>query len=60
MTTPAADKTAENQRSQNGQGKKDAASVDRSALKRVHGFGRFDGRNCQTHDPPLDEVSHHE
>ena len=60
MTTPAADKTAENQRGQNGHGKKDEARVDGPALKRVHGLGRFDGRNRPAHDPPLDDVSHHE
>ena len=60
MTTPAADKTAEDQRSQNGHGKKDETRVDRAALKRVHGLGRFNRRNRPTHDPPLDNVSHHE
>ncbi len=33
MTTPAADKTAEDQCGQNGQGKKDEARVDGPALK---------------------------
>ena len=60
MTSPAADKTAEDQRGQNGQGKKDEASVDSATLKRVHGLGRFDRRNRPAHDPPLDDVSHHE
>ena len=41
-------------------GKKDKARVDGPALKRVHGLGRFDGRNRPAHDPPLDDVSHHE
>jgi len=60
VTTPAADKAAEDQRAQNGQEKKDEARVDGPALERVHGLGRFDGRNRPAHDPPVDDVGHHE
>jgi len=60
VTTPAANKAAEDQRAQNGHGKKDEARVDGPTLERVHGLGRFDGRNRPAHDPPLDEVSQHQ
>ena len=60
MTTPAADKASENQRRQNCQSKKDKSRVDESALQRVHGLRRFDGRNRLAHDLPLNDVRDHE
>ena len=60
MATPSADEAPENQGRQDGEGKKDETSVDRAALERVHGFGWFNWGNSPAHDPPLDEVCHHQ
>ena len=60
MTTPATNKTPEDERRQNCQAKKDEARVNEPVLQRVHRLRRLDGRNRSAHDPPLDDVRDHE
>ena len=60
MTTPTADKTSEDQRRQDREGKKDKPSIDESLLEGVHRLRRFNGRNRFARNPPLDKVSNHE
>jgi hypothetical protein len=60
VTTPSTHKTAEDERRQNCQAKKDEAGVHEPVLQRVHGFGWLDGRNRSTREPPLDDVRDHE
>ncbi len=45
VASPAADKTSEDQRRQNREGKKDEAGIDRSPLERVHGLRRLNRRD---------------
>ena len=60
VTTPATNKTPENERRQNCQAKKDEARVHKPILQRVHRFRGLDGRNRSAHEPPLDDVRDHE
>ena len=60
MTTPAADKTSEDQGRQDRQGKKDKPGVDRPPLERVHGLGGLNRGNGLARDPPLDDVGDHQ
>ena len=60
VTTPATNKTPEDQGRQNCQRKKDEARVDESPLQRVHRLRGLDGRNRFAHDPPLNDVRDHE
>ena len=60
VTTPATNKTPEDERRQNCQAKKDEARVHEPVLQRVHRLRRLDGRNRFAHDPPLDDVRDHE
>jgi hypothetical protein len=60
VTTPATHKTAEDERRQNCQTKKDEPGVHEPVLQRVHGFRWLDGRNRSTREPPLDDVRDHE
>ena len=49
VTTPATNKTPEDERRQNCQAKKDEARVHEPVLQRVHGFRGLDGRNRSAH-----------
>src|SRR6476660_5788029 len=49
VTTPATNKTPENERRQNCQAKKDEARVNEPVLQRVHRFRGLDGRNRSAH-----------
>ena len=60
VTTPATNKTPEDERRQNCQAKKDEARVHEPVLQRVHRFRGLDGRNRSAHDPPLNDVRDHE
>jgi len=60
VTSPATNKTPEDQRRKNCHRKKDEARVDETLLQRVHRLGWFDGRNRFAHDSPLDDVRDHE
>ena len=59
VTTPAANKTAEDQRRQDRQSEKDESRVKRSSLQRVHGLGRFDRGDGPTGHSPLNGMSDH-
>ena len=49
VTTPATNKTPEDERRQNCQGKKDEARVHEPLLQRVHRFRGLDRRNRSAH-----------
>jgi hypothetical protein len=60
VTTPATNKTSEDECRQNCQAKKDETCVHEPVLERVHRFRRLDGRDRLAHEPPLDDVRNHE
>ena len=60
VTTPATNKTSENERRQNCQAKEDEAGVHEAVLQGVHRFRRLDRRNRSGHQSPLDDVRDHE
>ena len=60
VTTPATNKTPEDERRQNCQAKKDEARIHESLLQGVHRFRWLDGRNRFAHNPPLNDVRDHE
>src|SRR5947208_3197091 len=60
VTTPATNKTPEDERRQNCQAKKDEARVHKPVLQRVHRFRGLDGRNRSAREPPLNDVRDHE
>ena len=60
VTTPATNKTPQDERGQDCQAKKDEASVHEPVLQRVHRFRGLDGRNRSSHEPPLNDVRDHE
>src|SRR6266480_4349413 len=60
VTTPATNKTPEDERGQNCQAKKDEARVHEPVLQRVHRFRGLDGRNRSAHQPPLNDVPDHQ
>ena len=59
VASPAADKTTEDQRGQNSEGKKDEAGIDRSLLESVHGLRRLNRRDRPAADAPLNDMSDH-
>jgi hypothetical protein len=60
VTTPATNKTPEDERCQNCQTKKDEARIHEPVLQRVHGFRGLDGRNRSARESPLNDVRDHE
>jgi len=60
VTTPATNKTSEDQRCQNRQTEKDEARVHKSILQRVHRFRWLDRRHGSARESPLDNVRDHE
>jgi len=60
VTTPATNKTPQDERGQDCQAKKDEASVHEPVLQRVHRFRGLDGRDRLAHEPPLNDVRDHE